>query len=266
MNKTLRYGNRGSEVATLQEGLNKLPSNLARLVVDGIYGAKTVGRVKEFQRANFLSVDGITGPITWELFFKLLSKINSGPPPQNRYERLRGNIIRVAKRFVGAVDFDRIVNGRPHGIDFIKLMFMTTVFPPIPLSDDQFKYPSNYKEPAKRGLWSQEPFVNGKPTSWCGIFCVYCYQMAGFTEVKWRLGQGPTIPLRRVPWYPNFGSRIRSGDIGAVATKQHHFLISEVKPGGLIVSIDGNGTRGRIEEKGSHRIGVDNFNYYTLPS
>ncbi len=266
MNKTLRYGNRGSEVATLQEGLNKLPSKLTLLVVDGIYGAKTVGRIKEFQRGNLLFVDGITGPITWELFFKLLSQINSGPPPQSRYEKFRGNIIRVAKRFVGTVDFDRIVNGRPYGIDFIKLIFMVAVSTPILLSDDQFKYPSDYRVPAKRGLWSQEPFVNGEPISWCGIFCAYCYQMAGFTEVKWRLGQGLSTPLRTVNWYPNYGSRIRSGDVGGVASKQHHFLISEMKPGGHLVSIDGNGTRGRIEEKRSHRTTVDHFYYYTLPS
>ena len=56
--KTLSKGSRGDEVKTLQSKLN--------LLADGIFGSLTEEAVKEFQRANGLTVDGIVGAKTWE--------------------------------------------------------------------------------------------------------------------------------------------------------------------------------------------------------
>lgn len=54
---TLKKGNRGAEVKTLQSKLN--------LIADGIFGPITEEAVKTFQKANGLTVDGIVGPKTW---------------------------------------------------------------------------------------------------------------------------------------------------------------------------------------------------------
>jgi peptidoglycan hydrolase-like protein with peptidoglycan-binding domain len=57
-----RYGSRGLHVALLQKKLNERG---ARLVVDGIFGPKTLAAVKRFQQGHGLVVDGIVGPRTW---------------------------------------------------------------------------------------------------------------------------------------------------------------------------------------------------------
>jgi hypothetical protein len=63
----LRQGARGSEVTQLQEQLNgSPPTALPQLNEDGVFGAKTSARVREYQTNNALAVDGIVGPKTWE--------------------------------------------------------------------------------------------------------------------------------------------------------------------------------------------------------
>lgn len=54
---TLKKGSRGVDVITLQKKLN--------LQTDGIFGPLTEEAVKEFQKANGLTVDGIVGTNTW---------------------------------------------------------------------------------------------------------------------------------------------------------------------------------------------------------
>ena len=59
----IRQGSRGNYVCIAQDALNNLGYNTGGL--DGIFGTKTNNSVREFQRRNGLSVDGIVGPITW---------------------------------------------------------------------------------------------------------------------------------------------------------------------------------------------------------
>lgn len=54
---TLKLGSRGIDVVTLQKKLN--------LHQDGIFGPLTEEAVKEFQKSNGLTVDGIVGTKTW---------------------------------------------------------------------------------------------------------------------------------------------------------------------------------------------------------
>ncbi len=61
-NKTISYGSSGSEVKKLQEKLN---SKGYSLEVDGQFGAKTQAAVRDYQKKNNLSVDGIVGNATW---------------------------------------------------------------------------------------------------------------------------------------------------------------------------------------------------------
>ena len=59
MSRTLRIGDRGSDVRAVQDVLNFHIRRLAPLVVDGRFGTETQGRVREFQRANRLAIDGV---------------------------------------------------------------------------------------------------------------------------------------------------------------------------------------------------------------
>jgi peptidoglycan hydrolase-like protein with peptidoglycan-binding domain len=59
ISRTLRLGDRGEDVATLQRRLNELNFNCGR--ADGVFGPITQSAVMAFQRANGLAVDGIVG-------------------------------------------------------------------------------------------------------------------------------------------------------------------------------------------------------------
>lgn len=60
---TLKIGSKGPDVKELQQLLN---SKGYSLIVDGDFGPSTQAAVKNFQRANGLTDDGIVGPKTWE--------------------------------------------------------------------------------------------------------------------------------------------------------------------------------------------------------
>ena len=60
--RTLRRGDSGSDVRTLQERLNARGAALAE---DGRYGAKTEAAVQAFQQAAGLRADGVCGPRTY---------------------------------------------------------------------------------------------------------------------------------------------------------------------------------------------------------
>ncbi len=61
IDRTLRRGDRGEDVRTLQEALNR---NGARVDVDSNYGSGTVDAVQAFQRNRGLGADGSAGPQT----------------------------------------------------------------------------------------------------------------------------------------------------------------------------------------------------------
>jgi N-acetylmuramoyl-L-alanine amidase CwlA len=63
--KTLRVGNTGTQVKVLQWLLNHT-TDYTSGVVDGIFGTKTLAAVRQFQKANGLTVDGIVGKKTWQ--------------------------------------------------------------------------------------------------------------------------------------------------------------------------------------------------------
>ncbi len=271
MRRTLRYGSRGPDVAELQNGLNLLASTLAPLNADGIYGAKTTARVRELQGGNALVADGITGPNTWQLFLDLLAKAQKGgvpigpQPPAPVVDVLRPLVLTIAQQHFGAVDFQQLQGGRPRGLDFLKEMFQVAAG--VQLSD------ANFIDPATKA-WTQQPWIDS-PTeqrkSWCGLFCVYCYRMAGL-NVSWSLALGKPIgPIQLNTYSTRFVSNIKQADIGCVASANHHFLIEELEGGGptpAMSSIDGNQDWGRILRRSTatgdaHRVLHDNFNYYS---
>lgn len=60
---TLKMGSKGPDVKDLQQTLN---SKGYSLTVDGDFGKLTHLAVKNFQRTNGLTDDGIVGPLTWD--------------------------------------------------------------------------------------------------------------------------------------------------------------------------------------------------------
>jgi len=266
MNPTLRFGSRGEPVAQLQTGLNQLPTTLPRLTPDGIYGSRTISRVQEFQRGQSLAPDGITGPLTWNAFLTLLAKVQKGVPPipatpPGVPDPRRALVLTVAQQHFGAVDFQQLIGGRPKGVDFLIEMFKVAAN--VNLTD------ANFRDAGGFG-WHWEPWVSHPAEvkkSWCGIFCVYCYKKAGF-NVSWNLSRGgPEGQVKLNTFSSSFVSNIRKADIGAVASRNHHFLIESVDgtgPAPGLTTIDGNQTFGRIMRRTTHRVGQDNFNYYSV--
>ncbi len=59
---TIRLGDKGELVRLLQEKLNRKGYNLK---VDGDFGGKTETAVKDYQKKNGLTSDGVVGPKTW---------------------------------------------------------------------------------------------------------------------------------------------------------------------------------------------------------
>lgn len=64
---TLKMGSKGADVKNLQTILNQKGYTLT---VDGDFGPSTQAAVKNFQRVNGLTDDGIVGPKTWEALTK----------------------------------------------------------------------------------------------------------------------------------------------------------------------------------------------------
>ena len=64
----LRKGSKGEQVKTLQRLLNAMGYDCG--TVDGVFGSRTLIAVKEFQKANGLTVDGVVGGKTWNALLK----------------------------------------------------------------------------------------------------------------------------------------------------------------------------------------------------
>ncbi|MBV2091504.1 MAG: peptidoglycan-binding protein [Candidatus Thiodiazotropha sp. (ex Ctena orbiculata)] len=262
LNRLIKYGSRGDDVVQVQQSLNRAVSSKPELIPDGIFGAKSAARAEQFQRSNQLTADGIVGPKTWAKLLAFLQNLVDTPPTdKDKHKGIRQRVLNEAGKLVGTVDFSKLIGGRPKGIDVVKTIFKEAAN--VTLQDD------NFKDPFTK-VWSPQPFISGQRKSWCGIFCVYCYRKAGISTVRWNLNIGaPVGNIGLNSWSTEFVQAIKLADIGAVATRQHHFLIEKVDPGNPFTprlnTIDGNLLAGRIQRRsGYHQVGKDNFNYYSL--
>lgn len=172
---TLRFGSLGSAVSLLQEALNMIESLLAPLAVDGNYGPKTTGRVREFQGQMSLSQDGVSGNNTWQALSEVLatagfiistiSGIIQGTVPKTTSWRdfadpneiaLRDKLIGIAKTEADAR------HGIRRSTDRIKTyMMLSTINPPT----------FGNSERAVR--------VNMAGRSWCSDYVYFCLTAAG---------------------------------------------------------------------------------------
>jgi peptidoglycan hydrolase-like protein with peptidoglycan-binding domain len=62
--------------------LYNLGYSLGSYGIDGDYGRATEAAVKEFQRDQGLTVDGICGPMTWDALEKATAQISDKPKDQ----------------------------------------------------------------------------------------------------------------------------------------------------------------------------------------
>ncbi len=92
----LKEGSKGEEVTKLQEGLKKL--NFYSGTVDGVFGAKTLAAVINFQKSQQLVADGIVGDKTWSKLNVALEQSNPRADFQviNVQEFISSNRIRVS--------------------------------------------------------------------------------------------------------------------------------------------------------------------------
>ncbi|NEQ70914.1 MAG: peptidoglycan-binding protein, partial [Symploca sp. SIO2D2] len=82
--KALRRGSRSQTVVTLQQNLKN--RGIYNGPITGYYGSLTEAAVIKFQRAQSITVDGITGPQTWKFLEgnQLLAR-NQNPNPIRDY-------------------------------------------------------------------------------------------------------------------------------------------------------------------------------------
>lgn len=76
---------------------------------------------------------------------------------------------------------------------------------------------------------------------WCGIFVLWAFKKAGFALPGWQNGStlASNTGLYQVAGAKPDPALIRPGDIGHVSSKQHQFLIVEVR-GDELITIEGN--------------------------
>ena len=79
MRPTIGKGSKGQYVKELQTDLLKLGYDIGASGADSIYGTQTLRAVKEFQKANSLTVDGICGTATWGAIDKAISQLDGNP-------------------------------------------------------------------------------------------------------------------------------------------------------------------------------------------
>ncbi|MBO7662991.1 MAG: peptidoglycan-binding protein [Clostridia bacterium] len=82
---TIRKGNKNTYVKEMQQMLQKLGYSLGICGVDGDFGTATEKAVKEFQRDNGLTQDGICGPKTWTALQEAVDKLQPKPVPVKTY-------------------------------------------------------------------------------------------------------------------------------------------------------------------------------------
>ena len=75
----LKYGSTGSYVKEAQELLISKGYSVGADGADGVFGSNTYYAVKEFQKANFLEVDGIIGNMTWAKLLEYNEDVDTEP-------------------------------------------------------------------------------------------------------------------------------------------------------------------------------------------
>lgn len=146
----LRYGSQGPSVQLLQLALNRAGFDAG--TTDGIFGAKTLVAVRNFQRSNSLTPDGIVGPrthralIPWYLGY-LTHTIAKGD-----------TLYKIALRY--GISLRALETANPN-VDPLNLTVGSTLIVPLPFDvvPTDIAYSSSLISYAVRGLVSRYPFL-----------------------------------------------------------------------------------------------------------
>lgn len=95
--ETIKKGDRGSAVATLQKMLVALSYFPKNEVIDGIFGQNTESKVMLFQKMNALVVDAVVGKKTWAKLHEKLGAIDDNPETVDGWDGLNGDYIVIRK-------------------------------------------------------------------------------------------------------------------------------------------------------------------------
>lgn len=98
--RTLRRGDTGSDVRTLQTALTRAGYDPGP--INGIFGAQTEQAVKQFQRVLGLQEDGIVGPKTWAFLMPFVYE----PDPDVLRRGSRGDMVRRLQNGLIRAGFD----------------------------------------------------------------------------------------------------------------------------------------------------------------
>lgn len=241
---TLSIGSAGPFVRELQESLNLLPTKLARLVADGLFGPKTQGRVKEFQGQNGLTADGVVGPLTRESLLTLIAALGDVTQGyQNNLGRMAVVAVAKAEASLGGVfakqsegpDPDRPSKKLRKGHPRLLKYFRTSA--PDPSRPSR----SYFDEDAIR--WLEKEGQLAPMPHWCGIFALWAVKTAGMAVGTWKMGSGISAVSGFRAIAP---TTVAPGDVGYVNNGfEHHFVIEKVVEDQLGVkwasTIEGNG-------------------------
>lgn len=248
MPQTLSLGAVGAAVSELQKALNQLPTKLAKLTADGVFGPKTRSRVVEFQGDNGLETDGIVGPITWEKLLALVAAL-ADLPQTNDLGRLA--VVAVAR---GEASIPGVAAKLPGGKDaadprkrtfrmghprLLKYFLVTGAAGATPYMEAAVTYLE------KQGQLAPMPH-------WCGIFALWAVKTAGMNVGGWNLGKGiSSVKGFRQTWTPG------PGDVGyeSLGEFQHHFVVEKVVPEGSVLRL--HTVEGNSPPNSNHKIASD---------
>lgn len=152
MNKTLRKGDKGSDVTQLQTLLNQ---SGAGLQADGDFGLSTEAAVKYFQETHlgpngkFLSPDGVVGAHTW------WALENQEGSPQRSF--LPGEV--------------------PSGLSPVREAFLTVPLHEWDIGVKEVPGGSNWSEAPEGGIAKYNNFEHD-PQPWCMRFAKWCFRRA----------------------------------------------------------------------------------------
>jgi peptidoglycan hydrolase-like protein with peptidoglycan-binding domain len=271
MNPTLRFGSSGPLVQQLQQELNKLPSSLPPLAPDGLYGSKTLARVREFQSGRGLVADGIVGPMSWTALAAWLASLASlastptAPAPGGEHP-MRRKIAQVAwDEWLHHGALVHAMQGA--GIDpathrklrrgHERLMKYFSVSAPKP----GFPGSTYYGDDTVRYLQAEGLLAPCK--HWCGIFALWAVKTAPVGVGTWIDGLG----IASVAGFKSTPVKTpRPGDIAYRKDKNHHavvFQVLDLEGQTWVTTIDGNsGQTSTITKNEAPRSKWDA--YYTI--
>ena len=251
---TLRIGAFGEHVRFLQTTLNRWPKSLRPpLKVDGIFGSRTDGKVREFQGGNNLGCDGVVGTLTWgALSNNFVQNTEWSIQDNTTGHRIVTAATRALNHWGWLADVKRNkmspsiaaaycadpsdpLRPRQGAVGLAAIfqgagIFTTNCFTITANAERQWQ-----NQTYEGQLWRNQHDL----PAWCGIFCYFVYFFAGINTGGWA-SHSNNIKSGRLRTILGPENAIE-GCIGNITRGNHHFIVVENLPEeSRLISIDGN--------------------------